>query len=611
MAEQGTSGEWFMVREADCSDMEESFEELSTESDISDLIDNGQVCQGNSMQLFHLQESEEHEATVSLLKRKHLQSPKEKVDCDLSPRLKAITISPEKHAPKRRLFQGPNDSGLDLETQYEAETVHEEGTPQVTLSDASETLESPLRGQGEGTTSQLAVELLKSSNRRAVQCARFKTIVGVSFTEITRNFKSDKTCAGHWVAGVFDALEANYDAALTVLKPCCLYYNISRHLADRGSVSLFLMSFQVNKSRETVTKLLKNILQVDDVQIMCDPPRLRSGLTALFWFRLSFSSISTTYGETPDWIRRQTVVGHQTADAMTFKMAEMVQWAYDNGHTDEPTVAYEYAKLADENSNANAWLCCNNQARYVKECVQMVKLYKNAEMGRMTMSAWIHHRCKQFGDKGDWRAICDFLRYQNVEIPMFWNSLKNFFKRVPKKTCIVFHGPCNTGKSMFCLSFIRFMGGTILSFHNSRSQFWLSPLTQAKVAMIDDATHACWEYIDKYLRNGLDGNELCIDVKHRHPVQIRCPPLIITTNIDLTASEKWHYLASRVVLINFPNIMPMTEEGAPMYLITALNWKFLFQRLWQHLDFSDQEDEGDGDPASPFRCTARTAADSV
>lgn len=610
MADSGT----FILRDAECSDLENETEcenENSADSDISDLVDDTEVCQGNILQLVQEQQRLEDDRTVAALKRKYIRSPKEKIDTDLSPTLRAIHISPEKQAPKRRLFWTANDSGLELDSQYEAERISEEGTSQVTVNAQAGNATPPLGGGREKAATQLAEELLKSSNRRATQNARFKEHVGVSFSEITRDFKNDQTCAGHWVAAVYDALECFYDASITLLKTHCLYYNVSRHVGDKGSVSLYLLSFKVNKSRLTVCNLLKSMLQVEDYQILSNPPRLRSSLTALFWFRLGFSSLSQTYGEAPEWIKRQTMVSHQTAAETTFSLAEMVQWAYDNNINDECTLAYEYALCAEENSNANAWLSSNCQAKYVKECMTMLRYYKNAEMQRMSMASWVHARCRQYANSGDWKVICSFLKYQHVEIPVFWQTLKDFLHKVPKRSCIVIYGPSNTGKSMFSLSLIRFLGGAVLSFHNYKSHFWLSPLTHTKVALIDDATEGCWDYLDKYLRNGLDGNELSIDVKHKQPLQLRCPPILITSNIDITTEKKWAYLTSRVTMICFKNKMPLDEKGMPLYMLEPLNWKFLFKRLWRHLEFSDQEDEGNGDTSSSFKCTARTSTGAI
>ena len=71
--------DWFLV-EADCSDtsdLENDLEKLfneETDSDISDLIDDGDIEQGNSRELLCQQETEESEQQVQLLKRKYFLS---------------------------------------------------------------------------------------------------------------------------------------------------------------------------------------------------------------------------------------------------------------------------------------------------------------------------------------------------------------------------------------------------------------------------------------------------------------------------------------------------------------------------------------------------------
>ena len=85
--------DWCIV-EAECSDVENDLEELfdrDTDSDISELLDDNDLEQGNSRELFHQQESKESEEQLQKLKRKYL-SPK--AVAQLSPRLESITLSP-------------------------------------------------------------------------------------------------------------------------------------------------------------------------------------------------------------------------------------------------------------------------------------------------------------------------------------------------------------------------------------------------------------------------------------------------------------------------------------------------------------------------------------
>ena len=69
--------DWCIV-EAECSDLSDLDETLDklfeegTDSDISDLIDDGDTVQGNSLELLCQQESEESEQQLSYLKRKYL-----------------------------------------------------------------------------------------------------------------------------------------------------------------------------------------------------------------------------------------------------------------------------------------------------------------------------------------------------------------------------------------------------------------------------------------------------------------------------------------------------------------------------------------------------------
>lgn len=602
---KGTLENWFIVREADCSSDSGDELEISNESEVSDLIDNTEQCQENSLQLYQQQQTEDDERNLTLLKRKFVGSPKKKVECELSPSLREIHISPEKHPPKRRLFQ-PDDSGIELNTENEADFVVEEGISQVTvLAEPVLNLHTPPLGR-EDPQNVLAHEILKSSNRRATQFGKFKEMLGVGFSELTRDFKNDQTCTGHWVAAIFDVFEDVFETCKLTLKPYVTYYNLSRFVSEKGSLTLLLSSFKVNKSRLTVHKLLQTLFQVEDHALLTNPPRLRSAVTACFWFKRGFASTCTTYGEMPEWLKKQIIVGHRSKEEAVFSLTNMVQWAWDNDINEESVAAYEYAKLANEDPNAAAFLNSNSQPKHVKDCISMVRMYRTAEMRKMSMSAWIDKRCSKYLDNGDWKQIVKFLKYQTIEMPVFINCLKACFKKVPKKSCIVIYGPSNTGKSTFLLSLMRFLQGAILSFVNFKSHFWLSPLTTSKVALIDDATHQCWDYMDTYMRNALDGSEISVDLKHRNHVQILCPPLFISTNCDLMQDDKWKYIRTRVSLFNFPHSFPLDEQGNPVYLLNEVNWKSFFRRLWSHLELSDQEEESeDGQTDLPFRLAAR------
>ncbi|ANZ90246.1 E1 protein [Bos taurus papillomavirus 18] len=608
MANQGINGDWFIVRESDVNNSDENVdesEEISADSefsDLSNLIDDALVEQGNSRELFHQQEGEQHQQELAVLKRKYLGSPEERLEIEISPRLANIEISPRSQKAKRRLFDPQNDSGVDLSGQNEASSYIEEPPSQVAPQDSVDSVVQ------EHNNSYL-LDILKSSNRRATQLARFKHITGISFTELTRAFKNDQTCAGYWVIAVFNVIENLYEAFKTLFIQHCDYYNMCLHMHESGLLCLVLVSFKANKSRKTVINLVKTLLQVEDYQILTQPPKLRSIPACLYWFKRAFNPATTIYGEMPEWLRKATAVGYQTEEETTFSLADMIQWAYDNNHLTEPAIAYEYARSADEDRNARAWLNSNNQAKHVKDCCRMVNLYKVAEMKEMTVSAWINKRCKMYDGQGNWKIICEFLKFQQVSIPNFLETLKLLLKNIPKKSCMVIYGPSDTGKSMLAHSFIRFMGGSVLSYTNHNSQFWLMPLAKCKVALIDDATKPCWDYININMRNALDGNDICVDLKHKNPQQITCPPLLITTNENLLEDDKWRFLRSRLAFVHFPNKI-VNADGGLLFNLNELNWKFFFERLWTTLELSDQEEE-DGNSSQPFRCGSRRTADSV
>lgn len=587
--------DWCFV-EADCSDVDNDFEHISerdTDSDISDLLDDCELEQGNSLELFHQQECEQSEEQLQKLKRKYL-SPNKAV-AQLSPRLESISLSPQQKSSKRRLF-AEQDSGLELTLNNEAEDV----SPEVEVP-AIDT-----RPEDEGGPGAVDIDyrtLLCSSNKKATLMAKFKDAFGVGFNELTRQFKSYKTCCNCWVIAAYAVHDDLFESSKQLLQQHCDYIWV------RGihAMTLYLLCFKAGKNRSTVHKLMTSMLNVSEQQLLSEPPKIRHMAAALFWYKGSMGSGAFTYGSYPDWIAHQTILGHQTAEASTFDFSKMVQWAFDNNHFDEADIAYQYAKLAPEDSNAVAWLAHNSQAKFVRDCASMVRFYKRGQMKEMSMSEWIYTKIHEVQGEGHWSHIVKFLRYQNINFIMFLAAFKEFLHSVPKRNCLLIYGPPNSGKSTFAMSLISVLKGRVLSFVNSRSQFWLQPLSDTKIALLDDVTDPCWLYMDTYLRNGLDGHLVSLDCKYKAPMQIKFPPLLLTSNINLHGEANYRFLHSRIKGFEFPNPFPMKADNTPEFELTDQSWKSFFERLWKQLDLSDQEEEGENGESQPaFQCSARS-----
>ncbi|UXR08069.1 MAG: E1 protein [Varecia variegata papillomavirus 1] len=603
---------WYIVHEAECQDdledLDRVLEESTEGSMLSSFIDDvDDIDQGNSLQLFNRQLAEDCEQQIHELKRKHLTpSPRQQALLDLSPQLESVTISPQPKSSKRRLFQ---DSGVGDSFINESEDADTEVAEEVVVHNIDEggTAAASAAGGSDG----LYTSLLHSSNRIATRLAKFKLCFGIGWNELVRPFKSDKTCCPHWVVTVFGVSEELLESSKTLLQQDCEFVQLISNTTSVGLVALYLVEFKVSKSRETIYKLLIRMLNVQEMQLMADPPRNRSVPVALFFYKTACSNGAFKYGKLPDWIASQTLVTHQ-AQSQTFELSKMVQFAYDNDYTDECEIAYRYAMLAEEDANAAAWLNSNSQAKFVRDCCSMVRLYKRHEVRTMTMSQWIRRCCSKVEGEGDWTIIIKFLKYQNVNIVSFLTSLRSLLKGTPKRHCLVIWGPPDTGKSYFCSTLIRFFKGRVVSFMNCKSHFWLQPLTECKLGFLDDATLAAWNYMDTFLRNGLDGNYVSIDCKHKAPLQLKLPALLITSNLNVMSDDRYKYLHSRLMAYEFPRKCPFNADGTPVYPLTDQHWKSFFGKLQKQLDLSESEDEGeDGDPGRTFRCVARQAADPL
>lgn len=590
MATKGIKSD-FIDDEAGCSDDDDEENENETSvSDVSDLIDNSECEQGNSRELFAQQQAASYEQEISVVKRKlkmprkPLQSLSSQTNSAVNkPRLKRTRLDDSGYAEDdfTKVVQVQSSSLIDSEGYGSLAT------------------QESFRANKEN---QEAISLLQRSNAVAVKLAKFKENFSVSFSSLTRPFKSNKTCCRHWVAAVFGANEDLLEASKTLLQKHCDYILFSERTCSLGFVGLYMLEFKSAKNRDTVNRLFKEILSVENEQLMLEPPKLKSVPAAVYWWKAGISSF--TWGTVPEWVANQTSVTHQQNEEAPFNLSIMVQWAYDHNFMEESQIAYYYAKLAYEDPNAAAFLKCNNQVKHVKECCQMVRYYKTAEMREMTMGEWIKKAISELEDGGNWKDIVLFLKYQDISFISFMIKFKDFLHGIPKKNCLVISGPPNSGKSMFAMGLMRALKGKILSFVNYKSHFWLQPLQSAKLAVLDDATKPTWDYFDTYLRNGLDGNPVCLDVKHRAPIQLSFPPILITTNVDVLADSRWYYLHSRIQVLYFNNTFPFKENGDPAFLLNERSWKSFFTRLWEQLDLTDPAEE-DGVPASPFRCTAK------
>ncbi|ATQ38695.1 E1, partial [Gammapapillomavirus 19] len=472
------NNDWF-INEAECVDSLDALDDLfdkSTDegSNISQLIDDDVEVdaedRGNSLALFNRQITEECDRAIQVLKRKYT-SPQHSV-VDLSPKLQAVTISPRKPT-KRRLFQ---DSGIEEdEVENSIEQVPDVVETEVETNDVA----------GKHGVSVANLNLLRSSNRKATAYAMFKEYFGAPYNELTRNYKSDKTCSVNWVIVVFNVMDEVLEASKYTLQQHCKFLQV----IISGFSALYLAEFKSTKSRETVINLVCSLLNLQTWQVMCDPPKIKSVPAALFFYKKSIAKACYMFGAFPTWLAQQTLVNHQmAATAESFQLSLMVQWAYDNEYTEEPEIAYNYALCAETDSNAAAFLNSNSQVKYVKDCSLMVKLYRRQEMRNMTMSDWIFTCCDRCKEDGDWRVIAKFLKYQGVNFIEFLIIFKTFLKCIPKKNCIVIYGPPDTGKSYFAFSFMKFIRGKVVSYLNRCSQFWLQPLLDTKVGFMDDAT---------------------------------------------------------------------------------------------------------------------------
>ncbi|AHN65801.1 E1 [Pygoscelis adeliae papillomavirus 1] len=444
------------------------------------------------------------------------------------------------------------------------------------------TSEAPQKGPDEGN--ELLQRILAAKDARHAHLTIFKELYSLSYCDITRIYKSDKTQSHEWVCALIGCASVITEALMECLKAHTEF--VLYDLNPNKNYALYYCGFTVSKSREGVRRCFKNF-NVQTDHMLIDPPNKRSTVAALFFQRLVVG-----HGDMPQWCTDIIATGGAGGDG--FKLSEMVQWALDNNICDEAQIAYHYAEAANTDTNAQLWLSSNSQAKYVRDCTTMVRHYKRGHMRATPMIEHIAVRMRDHVDQDDgegWKRIVLLLRYQHCGLQEFLLTLKYWLRGRPKKSTIAIIGVGDSGKTMFSMSLISFLEGRVLSYANSKSHFWLQPLADCKCAVIDDVTWPCWDYFNLYMRNALDGNDICIDCKYRAPMQLKCPPLILTSNYDPRGEgggETYKYLMSRMNFLCFNRVIPVCGV-TPRFLIQAGDWRSFFLKYQQELGLDLQQ----------------------
>lgn len=234
--------EWYVVTEAECendlNDLEKLFDESDSDTDISELIDNDEVDQGNSLALFNEHVFQDSAKQLSYLKRKLISPCSKDAVLELSPRLESVSLSPQNRASKKRLFE---DSGYEAEDSVEVKVVGENVKEQPATRD--DTIPVAEKGTKQshngGSISEL---LLRSSNQKATALAKFKEHFGVGYNELIRNYKSDRTCCSNWVIVAFGVIDELFESSKLLLQPHCTFVQTICTSLGPTVVAMYLLS---------------------------------------------------------------------------------------------------------------------------------------------------------------------------------------------------------------------------------------------------------------------------------------------------------------------------------------------------------------------------------
>lgn len=432
--------------------------------------------------------------------------------------------------------------------------------------------------------------LRKSKDIKVTMLGIFKKHAGFSFMQLVRPFKSDKTQTNDWIVLSIDNRVEYWNEFICRQEDICTYmYTVP------GIHCMYLSFFNSKNRRGVINFLKKGGLGVDGEGLQIQPPNIRIMMNAVYWLKSAIHG----KGPMPAWVETYFDDAGNQAEVDRFEMATMVQWALDHKLYDVDRICYHYSlEASNNNPNAKAWMDCNNMYKYASDCAKLARAMTKGRVCSMTMHEYLTHRMETWEERGNSASIMKLLYLQGIMYVDFMHALKSLINKVPKKCCIAIVGPPNTGKSMFCMSLMKFLDGKVLSYFAHKSHFWLSPLADTKVALIEDCTWSCWDYIDTYLRGALDGTQLTIDQKNKDPKQIECPPIIITSNYDFTTGEAYGgdgkrsgypYLKSRITKFCFPKQISK-GNSKPKIIITPEDWADFFIRYKEALGLQYIED---------------------
>lgn len=445
---------------------------------------------------------------------------------------------------------------------------------------------------------QNMVILIRSKDQKMTQLGQFKKASGFSFLQLVRTFHSDKTQYNDWIVISPDCRIDYWNQYVCRSPEVCSYL-----YAAAGVHVMYLLFFK-GKSRAGVRSFFQKggMTEIERMHFI-EPPNTRVMMNAVYWMKSAIHG----KGPMPKWIQNYFDGDDKPKQDDKFDMATMVQWALDHKYFDLNTVVFKYSEEAERNDpNAKAWLSCTSMLRYAHDAAKMARAMKKGREQCMTLHEFLIEKMAEWQSRrGDFHNVLKLLSYQGVNPILFTHALKCLINRIPKRCCLAIVGPPNTGKSMFCLALMKFLEGAVLSYFCHKSHFWLSPLAECKIALLDDCTWPAWDYIDMNLRNALDGTCLTIDQKNRDPRMVECPPLLITSNYDYRTGTEYEgggggrtpyaYLLSRITCFSFPRKLT-GKTNKPKIIVLPEDWADFFLRYRECLGLiaedTSEEDVG-------------------
>lgn len=479
--------------------------------------------------------------------------------------------SPPKKIKPRVLFGGQASNVYSYELDDESEqqindTLTE--SEQYGLLDSEEQLKSK--------TTEIADEasLRSAFFRFAVEGEK----QGARWFDLMKNMKSAKTMQKNWAIFCPRPLtglrEGPYRSHVALEALLC---NDADGIRARHSDYYTFYILEYRQKSRSVAGLKKLLEQVKVKTALIAVPQIRKPLVRE-WAKVHTSVLSEDPERDVTWLDIT-----QNVLSTKFNPEELILFCEETEPASvEILIANYRAEAGKGNENAQAWI---EQVGAYNTASNAFKMWKATVKGmqmQLSLAQFVDNRLQQI-TAGDPKKIRILLGLQEINELCFLNILRKWMTGKAKKNTLCIVGPGNSGKSMLGEALMLFLDGGVLSYQEHNT-FWKQTAIGKRFAFLDDVTLNQWRSLDVNERRVLDGGVVNVNKKFSEAVEVKFPPLLITTNYYLPdEGHDFDFIINRLTWIIFKKPIP-TVDGIPRIIITKEDIAAWFDENKETLD---------------------------